>query len=268
MITGQALVLWSRLNLIVHGERGEKIIQYTKYMIIFNAICLHIPTTVLTMGSNGKLETETFVYAYMIMEKIQMCGFFCQEMVLSGIYIVETSKILRNSLQADTRKTMEQLILINIIIVIMDLALLGLVSASLYILETLFKGIIYSIKLKLEFAILGKLVKFVGSSSVAGEDARKASVGFVQAKGAANTIDNTLDPREFVDMTRVNTNHTYATQRSDSAISSNRKHVGGAHGMDFEFDFARFEHIEDVTLDGSRKSGSSGSSSAARDGYV
>lgn len=63
MITGQALVLWSRLHLIVHGERGEKIIKWTKWMIIVNAICLHIPTTVLTMGSNGELDTDTFVYA-------------------------------------------------------------------------------------------------------------------------------------------------------------------------------------------------------------
>ena len=62
MITGQALVLWSRLHLIVHGTRGDKIIRYTMWMIIIDAICLHIPTTVLTFGSNGDLETETFVY--------------------------------------------------------------------------------------------------------------------------------------------------------------------------------------------------------------
>jgi hypothetical protein len=47
MITGQALVLWSRLHLIVNGTRGDKIIKYTKWMIIVDAICLHIPTTVL-----------------------------------------------------------------------------------------------------------------------------------------------------------------------------------------------------------------------------
>ncbi len=64
MVTGQALVLWSRLHLIVIGARGDKIIKYTKWMIIVNAICLHIPTTVLTFGSNGNFETHLFVTGY------------------------------------------------------------------------------------------------------------------------------------------------------------------------------------------------------------
>lgn len=150
---------------------------------------------------------------------------------------------------------MEQLILINIIIVIMDLGLLGLVSASLYILETLLKGIVYSIKLKLEYAILGKLVKFVGgnSSGVSDEAGRKSSVGFVQTSGNATAIDNNLDPSEFVDLSRLDTNVTNPTERSDSAQTSLQKRKG-PHGMDFEYDFARFEHVEDVTILGASSS--------------
>ena len=160
MITGQSLVLWSRLHLIVSGQRGERILKWTKYMIICNAIALHIPTTVLTFGSNGDANTDVFVRGYNVMEKIQMVGFFVQEIILSSIYIVETIKILRTSLQPNTKRTMYQLITINVVIIVMDLGLLGIECASLYILETLVKGVIYSIKLKLEFAILGKLVHF------------------------------------------------------------------------------------------------------------
>lgn len=67
MITGQALVLWSRLNLIVNGERGDKILRYTKWMIIIDAIVLHIPTTVLTFGSNGNVHTGVFATGYSVM---------------------------------------------------------------------------------------------------------------------------------------------------------------------------------------------------------
>lgn len=160
---------------------------------------------------------------------------------------------------------MEQLILINIIIVIMDLGLLGLVSASLYILETLVKGIVYSIKLKLEFAILGKLVKFVGGSS-AGDAAagagggggdRKSSVGFMQTQGMATSIDNSLDPSEFVDLSRLHTHVTNPSERADSVRTSSgglQKKRKGLHGMDFEYDFARFEHVEDVTTLGESSS--------------
>jgi hypothetical protein len=75
MVTGQSVILWSRLHLIVSGERGRKILKYTKWMIIVDAVILHIPTTVMTFGSNGTLNTAIFVDAYNIMEKIQMIGF-------------------------------------------------------------------------------------------------------------------------------------------------------------------------------------------------
>jgi hypothetical protein len=212
--------------------------------LILSKIVLHIPTTVLTWGSNGDVQTDTFVYGYNIMEKIQMCGFFCQEVILSSIYIIETAKILRNSLQAGTRRTLQQLVLINAVIIVMDLALLGLEAASLYILETMTKGVIYSIKLKLEFAILGKLVKFVGGSKAADEE-RKASVGFVQTDRGSTSIDTNMDIREFVDLNRVATDVSHPSRPSESMPS--RRKTSRIGGGDFEYDFARFQHVEDIT---------------------
>lgn len=75
MVLGQSLVLWSRLHLIVTGDHRRKILQYTKWMIIINAIVLFIPTTVVEFGAFGDLETDSFATAYNIMEKIQITGF-------------------------------------------------------------------------------------------------------------------------------------------------------------------------------------------------
>ena len=173
-----------------------------------------------------------------------MCGFFCQEVILSSIYIVETVKILRSSLQPNTRKIMKQLVLINAIIIIMDLGLLALEAASLYILETLVKGVIYSIKLKLEFAILGKLVNFVGGSRPE-EEMRKASVGFVNADRKTSTFNQDMNVNDFVDLQKIRSDVTHPSRPSDS-IASRRKSTR-AHGMDFQYDLARFEHVEDLT---------------------
>ena len=107
-------------------------------MIITNAIILHLPTTVLTFGSNANLPT--FIRGYNVMEKIQMSGFFVQECILSGIYIVETSRILRSSVQQNTRRLMYQLISINVLIIIMDMGLLGFEAASLYIVGQIFRS--------------------------------------------------------------------------------------------------------------------------------
>lgn len=45
MVTGQAVVLWSRLHLMVVGGKEVRVIRWTKWMIIINAIILHVPTT-------------------------------------------------------------------------------------------------------------------------------------------------------------------------------------------------------------------------------
>ncbi|KAJ6000699.1 hypothetical protein N7481_001108 [Penicillium waksmanii] len=163
MVTGQAVVLWSRLHLVVTGGSGSKILLYTKWMIIFNAIFLHIPTTVVTFGSFGDLDTNNFVKAYNVVEKFQMTGFFVQETILSLIYIIATVKLLQGSFREKSRQRMYLLVTINIVIILLDVGLLSIEYASLLILETILKGVFYSIKLKLEFAILGRLVSFVRS---------------------------------------------------------------------------------------------------------
>jgi hypothetical protein len=162
MVTGQSFVLYSRLHLVL---RNERTLRAVFWMIVIDAVILHIPTSILAFGSNGIIDQPAFVSGYNIMEKIQMTGFCIQEFIISGIYLWETKNILKTSKHEQTRKTMYQLFYINLIIIPMDLGLIGLEYANLYILETSIKGLIYSIKLKLEFAILGKLVQFVSRAA-------------------------------------------------------------------------------------------------------
>lgn len=60
---------------------------------------------------------------------------------------------------------MQQLLLINVVVILMDIGLLAMQYASQFLLQTIAKGVFYSIKLKLELAILSRLVKFVRSTS-------------------------------------------------------------------------------------------------------
>ena len=62
MVAGQSVVLWSRLHLIVSGGQGEKILRWTKWMIIIDAVVLLIPTTVLAYGTNAALSGFTNGY--------------------------------------------------------------------------------------------------------------------------------------------------------------------------------------------------------------
>ncbi len=251
MVTGQAVVLWSRLHLIVTGEKGDKILKYTKWMIITNAIILHIPTSVLTFGSNTDNHPQAFVSGYNVMEKVQMCGFFLQEVVLSSIYIAETIRILRTSVQDSTKRLMYQLMAINILIIAMDLGLLGLECASLYIYETITKPTFYSIKLKLEFAILGKLVHFVGGRKTS---ERKASVPFDdEEKRGSSALNGGADISEFVDLAKVNSD---VTRTSQPQRSSTRSRADTQEpDLDLDLEIARLEYVDTLPSQSGMRNG-------------
>ncbi|QDS74520.1 hypothetical protein FKW77_007373 [Venturia effusa] len=160
MVPGQSLVLYSRLHLVTQNER---LLRFILHAIIFNAVVLCIPTMVLTYGSNTPAK-QKYLHPYAGFEKAQMTMFTVQELFISGVYLYEIRKILQLLKEGSTRKLMGQLALINIIIMAMDVGLVTVEFFDFYQLQTTLKGMIYSIKLKLEFGVLSKLVKIVTDS--------------------------------------------------------------------------------------------------------
>jgi hypothetical protein len=61
---------------------------------------------------------------------------------------------------------------ININIITMDLALLSVNFANLYLIETTLKTFVCSIKLKLELAVVGKLVQFVRNRTASSDTSK------------------------------------------------------------------------------------------------
>ncbi|KAL3471567.1 hypothetical protein BJX99DRAFT_22972 [Aspergillus californicus] len=217
MVTGQSIVLYSRLHLVIPNQR---ILRRVLAMIIINVIILHFPTTVLTYGSNLAPESARSGYTngYNVMEKIQMTGFCIQEFVISALYIWETTRMLRLDPDRGKRKIMYQLVIINSIIIIMDIGLLVVEYMDYYIMETMIKGVVYSVKLKLEFAVLGKLVFLVRSHIWKQESVSGPPPEFP----------------DFVDATRVTSDLTHATP-----TIRQRSHPWMDHD---DVDIAMFEH--------------------------
>ncbi|KAE8144390.1 hypothetical protein BDV25DRAFT_171583 [Aspergillus avenaceus] len=197
MVTGQSMVLYSRLHLVLASPR---ILRRVLAMIVLDAVLLHLPTTALTYGSNlATHRRSAWITGYNVMEKIQMTGFCIQEFVISGLYIWETTRMLRLDPDRAKRKIMYQLVAINLVIILMDLGLLVVEYKDEYIMETMIKGVVYSIKLKLEYAVLGKLVHLV-----------RCHVW----KSADSTTRRTSDFPDFVDASRVTTDLTHAAPTS------------------------------------------------------
>ncbi|KAL4988181.1 hypothetical protein BDW68DRAFT_159591 [Aspergillus falconensis] len=168
-VTGHSLVLWSRLNFVVHNTR---LLNGLLVLIIVDAILLHIPTTVLLYGTISPDESiaRTFSVGYGISERIQLVGFCIQEAILSGIYVWETAKLLRLRPESRHHRILAQLLVMNIVVLIIDFVVVIVEYAGFYAVQVMFKPVAYSIKLKLEYAVLGRLVQIAqgGSSAASG----------------------------------------------------------------------------------------------------
>lgn len=163
MVTGQSMVLYSRLHLIM---QNRLMLRFVLGMIIIDAIILHIPTIVLCYGANSPLFPR-FTVPYAVYEKVQLSVFFVQESIISSLYLYETCKLLRSEGTVSEvhseagQRLLLHLIYMNVIVVGLDISILVLEFAGEYASQTAIKGFIYSVKLKLEFNILNRLVEFV-----------------------------------------------------------------------------------------------------------
>jgi hypothetical protein len=157
LVTGQSMVLYSRLHLVL---RKPAWLRAVLIMIIVNAVICYVPTTVMVYGANSS-NPGPFITPYSIYEKIQVTIFFIQEMTISGLYIFSTTKILRIDAvtgRNESRDVMRHLIAVSVIVVILDITILAFEYANLYYLQTSYKGLAYSVKLKIEFSILNRLI--------------------------------------------------------------------------------------------------------------
>ncbi|OAQ67130.2 hypothetical protein VFPPC_08577 [Pochonia chlamydosporia 170] len=163
MVTGQSVALYSRLHLVVHNT---KIVRGVLLMIIFLAITCHIPLTVVIYVMNT-INPPTALKVYKVYEPLQLTLFSVQEATISILYMVFAVKILRPSQAmrgSKTRKTLWQLICINVLVIVLDITLIALQFAGYDEVQHFYKPAVYSIKLKLEFAVLNQLLEVTQGS--------------------------------------------------------------------------------------------------------
>ena len=160
MVIGQSVVLYSRLHLIVQDVRRTR---WVLYMIIFDGVVIGIPLYTMALGANSK-ESARFLQPFLIFDKIQLVLFSVQEGIISGIYIYETIRLLgfgRNKRDANIRKLLAHLILVNVVVLVFDITLIATQFSGHYEIQTTYKTAVYSVKLKIEFSVLNRLIDVV-----------------------------------------------------------------------------------------------------------
>ncbi|KAJ5800662.1 uncharacterized protein N7518_002730 [Penicillium psychrosexuale] len=164
LVPAQSVVLYSRLHLVLFNQR---LLRFLFCAVIINGIIFSILVTIMSFGS-AFMQTGPWNGGYKIVERLQVTWFCVQEFVISMLYIRETIKLLqlRPTNSKRRKNTMYQLLAINILIMVMDILVVTIEFIGLYYIQVLLKDTIYSIKLKLEFAVLGKLTTIVEAGHI------------------------------------------------------------------------------------------------------
>ncbi|KAH9810513.1 integral membrane protein [Teratosphaeria destructans] len=206
-----------------HSQTHEVLVAFFTGLGLYNAIEL-VGMVFLTFRKyNGTYFWSLLVAAFGI-----VCASLCN--ILKTFDRFNTGDAEYATLVLGT-----QLILINAIIIAMDLGVLLLEATARHILQILVKNLIYSIKLKLEFAILGKLVRCVGSKDSALEGSSKTCVSFITAVPKLDAEDMEGGATGATDPDLVHSNIIYPS-RSDTRT----------HKCDLDYKFARFRHLENI----------------------
>jgi hypothetical protein len=189
MVSGQSLVLWSRLHLVLRNRFRLKAVLY---MICTNGVLMHGTVIPMIYGSFSS-DTSKWRQPYSIMEKIQVTIFFIQEIIISSFYIIETVKLMHMERtmgnKRGSRRLMNHLIYVNILIILLDVTILGLEYADQYQYQTSYKAFVYSTKLKLEFTILNRLVEMTTGNKDGSSGPRSHTAGTTTGTRTAIALD-------------------------------------------------------------------------------
>ena len=155
MVTGQSLVLYSRLHLVV---RNQRVLRAVLVMIIFDFCLFQVPTTVQKFGST-RTEAGVWLTVYHVYERIQLIVFTLQELIISIIYIRAAMTWLSPGDPEGQRHTKQFLIYLNVLCIALDIAIDCEVFAGEWIYEEATQSLAYAIKLTLEFAVLNQVME-------------------------------------------------------------------------------------------------------------
>jgi hypothetical protein len=154
MITGFAIVLYSRLNILIQSQRVRRL---TLAMIVIDGICLHTSIFVVVLVGESQADwNRPIVY----LERIHIIWFAVQEAILSML----CTKAAWDQLQAvyqpnpRTKVITRWIIFIQLLVVAIDILIVVFDYVHYFAVKTLIYAFVYALKLELEFAALNQLV--------------------------------------------------------------------------------------------------------------
>ena len=154
----QLLVLYSRLHLV---NRNRKLQRWVLVLIISASTIMVIPTWILDWQAFNPYNAHlSALYSprEAIMDRCTQLGYTFIETIISGIYTLSLTKLLKLKSSVRQRRVMIDLIYVNVIAVSLDVLTVVLVFLNQLGISHPVQAFSYIVKLKLEFIVLNQLM--------------------------------------------------------------------------------------------------------------
>ena len=152
MVTGFALVLYSRLHILINDRR---VLRACLGIIVINALICHPPVIVASVYTG--IHKKTLLRAGFCLDVL----FVLQENVFALLYIFSFVKFVGGwHVDKEAKAVLRNLILAEVIVFCTDITPLSLLYAQAYVPREAIHPFCYAVKLTIEFWILNDLVRF------------------------------------------------------------------------------------------------------------
>ncbi|KAE8151647.1 hypothetical protein BDV25DRAFT_171301 [Aspergillus avenaceus] len=186
--TSNLLVLWSRLHLVMQKRRT---LQYILWSIIIGSAGCFIPETALFLGvlTPGS-HRQRFRVGLIVMNMLIFVIFTSIEVVIAGLYMKETIQLLRLRSHHHNRRLLLQVLGLNILLVAIAITMIVLEFGTCSPNQMVVGPLAYGIKLKLEYVILGRLVKIARPYQFDSGSFLSSSGGATELRSTEHTLRN------------------------------------------------------------------------------
>ncbi|KAI1090518.1 hypothetical protein F5B19DRAFT_494342 [Rostrohypoxylon terebratum] len=260
MSTGQSLVLYLRLHLVIRDRQKPR---WILYLIISTFVTLQIPATVCFLALNasppGSEKGKKFKDGFDVLKMAQLAGFLIQEAVISGMYVYAfhmTSKHLCMVREDQVKRMLYELITLVLIVVLFDAALIVNELVGEYHVQTTLRPAIYSLKLKVELFVLNNLVDWMqgpstisGGSGASGQDQRKPAP--LDRTSSGRTFTSDLKPHPLRSHSHISSHvSSRVPSRAPSHASSRVPSRTGTpdHGPPTPGSTTGVQEVEDMSI--------------------
>ncbi|RYC65894.1 hypothetical protein CHU98_g301 [Xylaria longipes] len=185
MVNGQPLMLYSRLHLVMDDPKH---LRWLLWMIIVPFVLLQIPTGVLFIFISFRYNSRNpTINAFDVMEITQLVTLALQE----GLKV---------------RKVLRELIWLFVLVAALDVSLIIIQFLDLYYIQTTYKPVVYSIKLKVEIFVLNNLITLVSQQGCSCQLAGFPSDGSAATNNTRPSGSNVSCPPRYTSSERVTEN--------------------------------------------------------------